>query len=1149
MKLVYAFLLFILTTALYAQTATLPDVIPPSPEAANLGKYGKYPISYNTGTPQIEIPLYNISVNDMNLPITVSYHASGIKVDEVASWVGSGWVLNAGGAITRVMRGRPDESGQGYWDKTQWNMWQNMQGQPTIDPNTSSVTTAKLDFQTQVANGQRDLQPDLFYFNFAGYSGRIVFDVDKNIVISPYQDLKIDCPFVTGNPQWVITTPEGIKYTFSNSDAEVTTPLSANGTNSPSFLSTWYLSEIRSLKQPGVISFYYNNIALGNTSTTPVQGVKLISRYNNPNQPCLRDGPYPTAMGSSEYGISAKYLDHIEFTGGSIGFGTSGRLDKYQAANYNGRKLDRITVFDGSYWGSNTQELKSFVFNYDYSTGRLTLLNIQELGKGGQGQKPTHKFEYNGGLPDQLDPRRDHWGYYNGKPNQNMIPALTPEENDFFVNTMAYADRSTDGIYSLSGMLTKIIYPTGGYTKFNFEPNTYYTSTTQTDVDSIMAVGATSNSWANQTTQSGTRTSPQPIVGYYESKLMDYYNSIQAAYIGGPINIVSTQITLTAAQVVRFSTRKISNNSGTVGNIAETYLVQDDCNFVSPICYDCNNSMTLQPGTYIMLAAASQPGVTVTFKRSLDYQLNQNTQVGGARIASIENNDGYKSNIKSYNYNYDADANGIIKSSGDLFITPLYKKGTPCGNLYVSAFDINPPTVYEGSHIGYKQVTETDQGIANGKIVRIYDNSEDDLTRSNIKSETYYNSQGNMVKQTSYSYNYESITPLFSRSASSIPMQIDGYAPQPLSPGLYYPLITVNSQSYQTYFSYPNQIVEKTFDQSHYPSFLSTTQTIIRGAEGDTYSTSHTLPTQIITSESSGGTTTENIVNSPDIGLSIDIKVPIRKTTLKNIGGSQYITSAVKNNYTGNLLTRVDAWESAVPLLYVDESTPAPQSFIPKLNYVYNPDKKLIQSYGQDGIKHSYVWDNNNINPIGEVVNSAGDVVAFTSFENSSNEGNWVFTLNQISDPNTKTGSNCYQFNGGLISTSGLSLSNSYKLSYWAKSGTPIISGTTGIVITSNDDPNPDANGWMYFEKIVTNTTTLSIGSGLGTKIDELRLYPANAQIRTFTYKPLIGISTANDTNHQIQYYEYDPLGRLTLVRDAKRSIVKKYNYHYKTTP
>jgi hypothetical protein len=95
-----------------AQTPTVkPErVILPSPDAASLGKYG-IPVGLSTGVPQILILIYTVKEGPLQLPIFLSYDASGIKANGIALWGGLGWALNAGGAISRSIVGKSDEHG------------------------------------------------------------------------------------------------------------------------------------------------------------------------------------------------------------------------------------------------------------------------------------------------------------------------------------------------------------------------------------------------------------------------------------------------------------------------------------------------------------------------------------------------------------------------------------------------------------------------------------------------------------------------------------------------------------------------------------------------------------------------------------------------------------------------------------------------------------------------------------------------------------------------------------------------------------------------------------------------------------------------------------------------------------------------------
>ena len=85
----------------------LPQVF--SPNAAELGKYGKIPVSYFNGLPNITVPLTELRAKGYTLPIYLTYHAGGNKPDQHPGWVGLGWTLHAGGCINRILNGMKDE--------------------------------------------------------------------------------------------------------------------------------------------------------------------------------------------------------------------------------------------------------------------------------------------------------------------------------------------------------------------------------------------------------------------------------------------------------------------------------------------------------------------------------------------------------------------------------------------------------------------------------------------------------------------------------------------------------------------------------------------------------------------------------------------------------------------------------------------------------------------------------------------------------------------------------------------------------------------------------------------------------------------------------------------------------------------------------
>jgi YD repeat-containing protein len=50
----------------------------------------------------------------------------------------------------------------------------------------------------------------------------------------------------------------------------------------------------------------------------------------------------------------------------------------------------------------------------------------------------------------------------------------------------------------------------------------------------------------------------------------------------------------------------------------------------------------------------------------------------------------------------------------------------------------------------------------------------------------------------------------------------------------------------------------------------------------------------------------------------------------------------------------------------------------------------------------------------------------------------------------------------------------------------------------------------------------------------------------TYTYDPLIGITTTTDPKSEVSFYEYDTFSRLMNIKDKDGNIIKHMDYHYK---
>lgn len=84
------------------------------------------------------------------------------------------------------------------------------------------------------------------------------------------------------------------------------------------------------------------------------------------------------------------------------------------------------------------------------------------------------------------------------------------------------------------------------------------------------------------------------------------------------------------------------------------------------------------------------------------------------------------------------------------------------------------------------------------------------------------------------------------------------------------------------------------------------------------------------------------------------------------------------------------------------------------------------------------------------------------------------------------------------------------------------------------------------FEANLQTLSNTGSETNLINALNILRTSLPNAMITTYTYKPLIGISTITDPKGNTQTYHYDSFNRLQFVKDAQGNILSENEYHYK---
>lgn len=540
----------LLIQLLLAAQSGLPPIDIPSPNSSSLGRFGDVPVSYYTGKADISIPLYELTVKGVTLPISLQYDATGVLMNSLPGWLGHNWSLNAGGCITRVVRGLCDEfvCDTEYPLKYQYTTTGYFHAYQTLAQCIEANQTNNDNYQMLLeynAVPLYDFNPDIFHFNFMGHTGKFFLGQDGEWKVESDDNLEVILdvgssesyilPFITHYPNsehsqmktikgFTIRDDNGLVYEFGGSTdyIEYTMELFYEAIQNcavPWTANTWYLRNVYDRFGNLLFAFEYERgeyvAQLANFVETtnyyvPSEGLTYIGAFNY-------DIPYDGTLNAPVYLKSITTLDGriVEFNSEYADVSFSSIYSRlYSESNYLVKLADKILIKHGISPNNNEpfyylqtydtdaaayQKTGSFLiklsdplsatalrkltsirmkdadgrmfpinysFLYDYvNRMHLMQVTIEDSTLTSIGKYSLTYQGFNSVPSDYLTRAIDHWGYYRQSEYQSV------SDTTDFVNF--YNQRSPNSTTAQYGMLTKVVYPTGGCSVFTYESNDY----------------------------------------------------------------------------------------------------------------------------------------------------------------------------------------------------------------------------------------------------------------------------------------------------------------------------------------------------------------------------------------------------------------------------------------------------------------------------------------------------------------------------------------------------------------------------------------------------------------------------------------------------------------------------------------------------
>lgn len=807
------------------------------------------------------------------------------------------------------------------------------------------------------------------------------------------------------------------------------------------------------------------------------------------------------SRGDSNYIVHSKLISQINAGTTQINFIYNDRDDLQSEWNFqvtSGKKLNKIEILEKGIC------VKKFLFNYEstYSNEitsnanvtedirkRFFLTELIESSCNNTIIKP-YNFIYNSTkLPNRLSYAQDKWGYYNGKINNLSLFSSF----NYFDNPQTYtSDRNVDNVFAKAGILEKIIYPTKGSVNFEYESHLL-----DTPVDykyEAIPCGTVASTYGNlisgfQPQPQGQFTSPSNSTSFIynlNSNQIISMNSIlmypSPLYSLG--QFCNNQTSTIAAEIIDSVTGEV------MGLISYTNYTSDTKKFfLNPTKFVFGRTYTFKVyGTqcYHSMTTLNIHNILPIF------------EVGGLRIKKIMHKNFDNFIVKEMRYDY-YQPKMITNLKKTAKINFNYLDNLISLNDFISDENINYLNNYCKSQAGYNwdNVTSQITFLSSGKDLFDFNFTGPHITYGKVI-------ETNGLGKTEYNFN-----------------------------------------EYKNYNELNN------FGNITYPS-APKLQSILAGD----------LMSEITWNENN--TDVKTIRNEYNYNYS---NVIVKGIRYLSYGNSWQQPGVLLNSYNlqGQIKTQKKETETTN---YNNQLIEVIQEYEYNGNQHFQPTKiTTTDSKGQQIVTHMYYPSDLLSEPFMSALvlqNRKATPVKVETFKNSEklSEQKTVFA-NDLSTGNLLLPKSVYEAkfpNSFPLLPSPVNSQLEKKVTYTYDTSGNLVqyqpeNGAVTSIIWGYNNTQPIAKienmSLAQLGSLVTNlqnTSNTQSELQLQIALNSLRYNSLlnNAMITTYTYKPLIGVSTITDSKGDKITYEYDALNRLKWVKDKDGNILSENQYHYK---